>query len=204
MHTDPTPHLFWITSRAAGFAALVLASLAVSLGLLMSTKLLNRTRLLNGKTAELRATHEILSLSTIIAIVVHAVALLGDRYLHPSLADIAVPFLSGYKSVWMSIGIVSGWGLILLGLSYYARRAIGAVRWRKLHRLTALVWLGGLVHSLGIGTDGGQVWFEAMIASVVIPALALLAIRVLGPGVRAARPGAPAPAAAAHPGASVR
>jgi sulfoxide reductase heme-binding subunit YedZ len=175
MHTDPTPHLFWITSRAAGFAALVLASLAVSLGLLMSTKLLK------GKAAELRATHEILSLSTIVAIVVHAVALLGDQFLHPSVADIAIPFLSSYKSGWMTLGIVSGWGMILLGLSYYARRTIGAARWRKLHRLTAVVWLGGLAHSLGMGTDAGQLWFLAMTALVAIPALALLATRVLQP-----------------------
>ena len=34
MTTNPGPHLFWITSRAAGTVALVLASLAVSLGLL--------------------------------------------------------------------------------------------------------------------------------------------------------------------------
>jgi len=78
MHTDPTPHLFWITSRAAGIAALVLASLAVWLGLLMSTKLLR------GRAADLRVAHEILSLSTIVAIVLHAAALFGDRFLHPS------------------------------------------------------------------------------------------------------------------------
>jgi methionine sulfoxide reductase heme-binding subunit len=175
MVTDPTPHLFWITSRAAGFAALILASLAVSLGLLMSTKLLK------GKAADLRATHEILSLSTIVAIVVHAVALLGDKFLHPSIADIAIPFVSGYKTFWMSLGIVGGWALILLGLSYYARRAIGAVRWRKLHRFTALAWLAGLVHSLGMGTDAGQLWFLAMVAIVAIPGLGLLAARVLQP-----------------------
>jgi methionine sulfoxide reductase heme-binding subunit len=174
MYTNPTPHLFWITSRAAGFAALILASLAVSLGLLMSTKLVK------GKTIELRAAHEILSLSTIVAVVVHAVALLGDRYLHPSIADIAVPFASSYKSGWTTLGIVSGWSLILLGLSYYARRAIGAVRWRKLHRFTALAWVGGLVHALGEGTDAGQIWFLAMCAIVAIPALALLAMRTLG------------------------
>jgi methionine sulfoxide reductase heme-binding subunit len=109
--TDPAPHLFWITSRAAGFAALVLASLAVSLGLLMSTKLLKR------RGADLVVTHEILSLSTIVAIVVHGVALLGDQYLHPSVADISIPFVSSYKSIWTSLGIVSGWTLILLGLS---------------------------------------------------------------------------------------
>ena len=66
MTTDPTPHLFWITSRAAGTAALVVASLAVSLGLLMSTRLLKRF-----KAADLRLTHETLSLATMVAIAVH-------------------------------------------------------------------------------------------------------------------------------------
>jgi methionine sulfoxide reductase heme-binding subunit len=181
MLTNPGPHVFWITSRAAGFAALVLASLAVSLGLLMSTKLIK------GKTIELRASHEVLSLSAIVAIVVHAVALLGDQYLHPSLADITIPFVSNYKSFWTSLGIVAGWSLILLGLSYYARRAFGAVRWRKLHRFTALAWLAGLAHALGEGTDAGQIWFLAMIAIVAIPALALLATRLLA-NRRPARP----------------
>jgi methionine sulfoxide reductase heme-binding subunit len=170
--TDPTPHLFWITSRAAGFAALVLASLAVSAGLLMSTKLLK------GRTGELRSAHDTLALATIVAIVLHGVALLGDHYLHPSIADIAIPFVSSYKTLWTSLGIVGGWGLALLGLSYYTRRYVGAARWRKLHRFTALAWLAGLAHALGEGTDAGQVWFLAMIGLVTVPALALLATRL--------------------------
>jgi methionine sulfoxide reductase heme-binding subunit len=174
--TNPTPHLFWITSRAAGFAALVLASLAVSAGLLMSTKLLK------GKTTELRAAHDTLALATIVAIVVHGATLLGDQYLHPSIADISIPFVSSYKSFWTSLGIVGGWGLILLGLSYYARRWMGAVRWRKLHRFTAVAWLAGLAHALGEGTDAGQLWFLAMMALVAIPALALLATRLVRSG----------------------
>jgi methionine sulfoxide reductase heme-binding subunit len=177
--TDPTPHLFWITSRAAGFAALVLASLAVSAGLLMSTKLLR------GRTSELRAGHDTLALATIVAIVVHGIALLGDKFMHPSIADIAIPFVSSYKTLWTSLGIVGGWGLIVLGLSYYARRWMGAVRWRKLHRFTALAWLAGLVHALGMGTDAGQVWFLAMLAVVAIPALALLATRLVRSGAGA-------------------
>jgi sulfoxide reductase heme-binding subunit YedZ len=213
MHTNPTPYLFWITSRAAGFAALILASLAVSLGLLMSTKLLK------GRGADLRATHEILSLSTIVAIVLHGVSLLGDAYLHPSIADISIPFVSTYKTVWTTLGILGGWALVLLGLSYYARRRIGTARWRKLHRFTALAWLAGLGHALGEGTDAGQVWFLAMLAVVAIPALALLATRVLkarrvardkagefAPALRPARPGGgerdrvEAPAGDLHPG----
>lgn len=176
MTIDPTPHLFWITSRAAGFAALVLASLAVSLGLLMSTKLVK------GRTLDLRAAHDTLALGTIVAIVVHGAALLGDQYLHPSILDITLPFVSSYKTLWTSIGIVGGWGLIVLGLSYYARRWMGGVRWRKLHRFTALAWLAGLAHSLGEGSDAGQLWFLAMIALVAIPALALLLTRLAAAG----------------------
>jgi sulfoxide reductase heme-binding subunit YedZ len=186
--TNASPHLFWITSRAAGIAALVLASLAVSLGLLMSLKFMRR------RGPDLIAVHEILSLSTLVALFVHGAALIGDQYMHPSIADIALPFLSSYKTVWTSIGIIAGWSLALLGLSYYARRRIGVTRWRKLHRFTALAWIAGVVHSLGEGTDAGQVWFLAMIAIVVVPAIALLLMRYLTDEQPRARP-APRPRA---------
>src|SRR5690349_21689281 len=107
MATDPSPQLFWITSRAAGSVALVTASLAVCVGLLMGT------RWLKGRGPDLRVAHEILSLSTIVAIVVHGATLLGDKFLHPSVADITVPFVSYYKTIWTSLGIISGWALIL-------------------------------------------------------------------------------------------
>lgn len=189
--TSATPHLFWITSRAAGIVALVLASLAVSIGLLMSTKLLRKRR------PDVLAVHEILSLSTIVALVVHGATLLGDQYLRPTVADIAIPFVSSYKTGWTTLGIVAGWGLAALGLSYYARRGIGSGRWRSLHRFTALAWLAGIAHSLGEGTDAGQTWFLVMVAIVVVPALILLAVRLAGgrgqPQPRARRPADPDP-----------
>jgi sulfoxide reductase heme-binding subunit YedZ len=171
--TAVSPHLFWITSRAAGIAALVLSSLSVCVGLSMGG------RLLRGRNPDLRVTHEALSLATLAALAVHGLALLGDGYIKISLAGVALPFASSYKPLWTSAGIVAFWGLALLGLSYYARRRIGPARWRSLHRFTALAWLLGLVHSLGEGTDAGQTWFLAMTAIVVIPALLLLATRWL-------------------------
>jgi sulfoxide reductase heme-binding subunit YedZ len=123
--------------------------------------------------------------------------LLGDQFLHPSIADISIPFVSSYKTGWMTAGIIGGWSMILLGLSYYARRSIGAKRWRKLHRFTALAWLAGLVHAVGMGTDAGQIWFLAMIAIVAIPAAALLVLRLS----RSAKPPGGRPSAAAPPAA---
>jgi sulfoxide reductase heme-binding subunit YedZ len=174
--TDPGPHLFWITSRAAGCAALLLASLAVAAGLLMGG------RFVKGRGVDLRAAHEALSLATLVAIAVHALSLLGDEFLHPSLADVTVPFASSHETGWTTAGIVAGWGLVILGLSYYARAWIGVRRWRTMHRFTALAWLLGLAHSLGEGTDAGEAWFLALTAIAVVPALVLLIVRLAGLG----------------------
>jgi sulfoxide reductase heme-binding subunit YedZ len=172
--TATGPHLFWITSRAAGIVALILSSAAVCLGLTMGA------RLVKGKGPDLRVTHEALSLATLAALVVHGLTLLGDGFLHPSLGDVAVPFVSTYKTLWTSAGIVAFWALALLGLSYYARSWIGVQRWRMLHRFTALAWALGIAHSLGEGTDAGQTWFLAMTAIAVVPPLLLLAARWAG------------------------
>lgn len=174
MTTDPTNHIFWITSRAAGTAALVLASVGVLMGLCMGTGLLR------GRGTDLRAAHETVSLATLVAIAVHGVSLLFDSFVNFSVVDIAVPFASGYKGVWMAMGIAGGWALALLGLSYYARARIGQARWRRLHRFTALAWVLGIAHSLGMGTDAGQTWFLAMTGIVVIPAALLLVWRLSG------------------------
>jgi sulfoxide reductase heme-binding subunit YedZ len=185
--TATGPHLFWIASRAAGSAALILSSVSVCVGLLMGG------RLLKGRWPDLRVAHEALSLATLAAIAVHGLTLLGDGFLHPSLADISVPFVSGYDTLWTTAGIIAFWALLVLGLSYYARARIGVQRWRVLHRFTALAWILGIAHSLGEGTDAGQGWFLAMTAIVVVPALGLLLARWLGSSTRAAA-GASAPA----------
>ncbi|MBV9309838.1 MAG: hypothetical protein JOZ73_03360, partial [Solirubrobacterales bacterium] len=84
--TDPSNHLFWITSRAAGTAALVLSSATICFGLLMGGKIGRASSALQRRTF-----HETLSLSVMIAIAVHGLSLIGDKYLHPSLVDVTVP-----------------------------------------------------------------------------------------------------------------
>lgn len=167
-------HLFWIVSRAAGTAALLLSSVSVGVGLLMGG------RFLRGRGPDLRVTHEALSLATIVALVVHGGVLLGDSFLSLSVADVTVPFASSYKEPWMAIGIIAGWMMIVLGLTYYVRGRIGQERWRKLHRLTAVAWALGVAHSLGEGTDAGLAWFLVATAIVVVPAATLLLGRTAG------------------------
>jgi sulfoxide reductase heme-binding subunit YedZ len=168
------PHLFWITSRAAGGAALLLASASVALGLMMSSQRKGANK------RDLRALHEALSLTTLAMVALHGLALLGDAFLNPGLAGIAVPFVGAYRPLWTGLGIIAGYGLAALGLSYYLRDRIGAVRWRRIHRLTAVFWLLAIVHTIGAGSDASQVWFLIVNGALVVPAALLLALRWLG------------------------
>ena len=171
-------HIFWITSRAAGGAALILAGAAVAVGLMVSAR-----RPATGKTAtskaDLRAIHEALSLTTLAMVALHGLSLLGDSFLNPGLTGIAIPFVGSYRPLWTGLGIVAGYGLAGLGLTYYLRDRIGAARWRKLHRFTALFWVLAIVHTIGAGSDAAQLWFLLITGVMVVPATLLLVLRWL-------------------------
>ena len=178
--TNASTHIFWVLSRGAGATALILASASVGFGLVISGKLVK------GSGPDRRVYHEVLSLAVMAAIVVHVAALLADSFLHPSVLDVTVPFVFYYKTLSTSLGIIGGWGMVFLGLSYYVRDRIGNERWKLIHRFTLLVWLGGLVHTFTEGTDRGQLWFIALIVLTTAPTLALLVYRVAGRRLRPA------------------
>lgn len=165
--TDPSQHLFWLASRALGVVALVVISLSVGLGLSMSARLVR----LPGAPARLKHIHEALSLTGLIAIAGHGLLLLGDRYLHPGLAGIALPFALAGQTVWTGVGIIAGWLAAIVGLSFYVRRLIGTQVWRWLHRWTLAVYLMSVAHAIGSGTDGRSAWLLALIGLTAAPAL---------------------------------
>ena len=174
--TDPVAHLWWLASRASGVVALILVTISVGIGLTMSAKLMRR----RGLGPKLTAIHEQTALAGLLAIGIHAVTLLGDPWLHPSVAGISVPFVMGYRTFFTGLGILGGWLAALLGLSFYFRRHIGPARWRKAHRATVVVYVLGLIHTIGAGTDASTGWLRWFMALTAIPIAALFLRRVLG------------------------
>ena len=156
LSTTLQSHGWWLASRASGLVAFALITVSVGIGLAMAGKVMRRP----GLSKKLMRIHEHTALAGLIAIAVHAVTLLGDSWLNPGIAGVAVPFAMGYKTLFTGLGVLGGYLAAALGLSYYVRKRIGPRLWRKAHRATVVVYVLGLVHALGAGTDASAVWFR--------------------------------------------
>ncbi len=170
---DPMDYGWWLASRASGLVALALITLSVTLGLAMAGRVSREPRLRRA----LLSVHEHAALAGLIAIAVHGITLLGDRWLDPGPAGIAVPFVMDYRPLYTGLGIVAGYLAAALGLSFYARKRIGAKLWRNLHRATIAVYVLAVIHTLGAGSD--VAWVRPAMLITGAPILYLLALRML-------------------------
>jgi methionine sulfoxide reductase heme-binding subunit len=168
---DPSRHIWWLASRASGIVALALVAASVTLGLAMATKLM--------RGRDPAAFHEQLSLAGMMAISVHGITLLGDPWLRPGISGIAVPFWMTYRPAYTGLGIIAGYLAIALGLSFYIRRRLPRGLWRRLHRLTFVVYVLALVHTLGAGSDAPTPWLRSFMLATAVPIALLLAARLV-------------------------
>ena len=182
-------HGWWLASRASGLVALVLVTISVGLGLAMAGRVMRRP----GLSRKLLAIHEQTALAGLVAIAVHGITLLGDPWLHPGIGGVTLPFTMAFRPLWSGFGVLGGYLAALLGLSYYARRRIGARLWRKAHRATVLVYVLGLLHALGAGSDASAVWFRAWVLATAPVIGGLFAYRVFGGAIKRARSRRPEP-----------
>lgn len=186
-------HAFWIASRASGILAIALMSFSVIVGLTMGGNLfrrVNRTarKSTGTETRDLARIHEYTSLAAMVAILTHGLLLLGDGYLHPSLGDIAVPFAIEYRPFYTGLGIIGGYLVMLLGLTYYLKDHIGAARWKRLHRFTIVGWLLAVVHVFGSGTDSSTAWLKYPMIGVCAAVAVLFLARIAQQRNTAQRP----------------
>jgi methionine sulfoxide reductase heme-binding subunit len=179
---DPMDYGWWLASRASGIVALVLIAASVAIGLAMAARAFRRP----GLPRILIAVHEHAALAALVAIAVHGITLLGDSWLNPGPVGIAVPFVMDHAPVFTGLGVIGGYLAAILGLTFYVRRRIGTRRWRNLHRLTPLVYVLGVTHALGSGSDAGTVWMTVLLIATGTPILYLGILRALPP----ARPAA--------------
>lgn len=169
----PANYVWWLAGRSAGTVALLLVAASVMLGLAMAARVIPARR--RGEAVRV---HQHLALLSLGAIAAHGALLAADPWLKAGPKGILVPFAIGYRPVWTGLGILSGYLAAILGLSFYVRRRIGARLWRRMHRFTVVVYVLGLVHALGAGTDASIPLVRYLMLASTLPVIFLFALRL--------------------------
>ena len=180
----------WLVARAAGLVAFALLTVAVTLGLALSTRLLGNKR---GKL--LLGWHQTLMWTALAMLVLHGGALAVDPVMRFGFVGVLVPGAAPWRPLPVAAGILTGWLMLALAASFHVRRRIGQRRWRLMHYASFAAFAIGLYHALNVGTDltGTRGLIFAGIFSA--PVVWLVFARILMP-----RPGArPTPARPAPP-----
>lgn len=166
----------WTTSRAAGVTAFVALTLDVVFGLLVSTGAGDRL-LPRARTVDL---HRWLSSVALALTGLHAVLLLGDRFVRFDVLDLVVPFLSSYRALAVGLGVLTAYGALVVHVSFQLRKRLGARAWRRLHYLSFAVFLGALLHGVLAGSDSASLGMRVTYAGAGGAVLLLTTLRVVG------------------------
>ena len=157
------PQLWWYTARAGGIVALALAATSVVWGLLLST------RILQGRPsgAWLLDLHRFVGGAAVIFTGIHLAGLVADTYVHFGVADLLVPFASGWKTGAVAWGIVAFYLLLAVEISSLVMNRIP----RK--------WWKGALHGALAGTDAGNPIYVGSMVGLIVLVSGLTVHRVL-------------------------
>lgn len=142
----------WNLTRASGIVGYFLLAASTIWGLLLSTKLLNRS----VPPVVALAMHNYLSWASIGLSAFHAVLLLFDNYYKFQIRHLFIPFIGPYAPFWVGLGIIGFYLMGLTSLSFYGRQWMGRKNWRKLHYLTFFAFIFITSHGWMAGTDSVQ------------------------------------------------
>ncbi|MEZ5079821.1 MAG: ferric reductase-like transmembrane domain-containing protein [Thermoleophilia bacterium] len=178
----------WVISRATGISAILALTAAMIAGLLVRT----REPLGTMRGAPLVNLHRVFSATALVLIGVHGTALLFDTTEPVTPLQLLVPGLTDYRPVWTALGVIAAELALVIHLSFRWRGKLGNTFWRRLHFGTYLVFVLGIAHGIGAGTDADTTWALALYGGSVAGVFALTAWRASTArrGRPATRPGA--------------
>jgi methionine sulfoxide reductase heme-binding subunit len=170
----------WYTARGAGLAALLMLTLATSLGALGSIK---GARPDNRVLVQyLHRTAAALGLGLL---VVHITAILVDADAGVGVTGAIVPFASGYRPGSVAFGSLALYTFLLVSALGAARGRIagsarGARIWRGLHLLSYLGWAMAMYHGFFTGTDSDLTWVRSLYVLSILSVGTAVAVRLTG------------------------
>ena len=175
--SGPDPKAYWYLARASGVVAFALVWISMLLGLLLSTRLAGEL----ARPAFVMDLHQHVSLTGIAFSALHALFLLGDRFVSFSLGELLLPFSSRHAPVAVGAGQLALYGLAFVTLTFALRKEFGPRFWKLLHRLSFAVFALALAHGLAAGSDGASPWLISVYLLATGSVTFLVVLRLSAP-----------------------
>ncbi|MGA2969217.1 MAG: ferric reductase-like transmembrane domain-containing protein [Acidimicrobiales bacterium] len=143
-----SPYL-WYTTRATGIVTLVLFTLVVALGTLVSNRI--------GGTIvgrfELNELHRSISIVAMVFLLIHVLTTIVDSYVATGIISVVVPMTSQFKRVGVALGAISFDLMVAVLVSSVMKSRIENRSWRFIHWFSWLAFIASIVHAYLTGTD---------------------------------------------------
>jgi hypothetical protein len=148
----------WYTSRAAGVTSYILMFFIILLGVGMTTGFIYKY--INPVKAWV--IHKYLSLALGITLLTHAFSLMFDEFINFSIQDILIPLASDFKPLFLSLGIIGFYILLVIIFTSLFFRLKYKRAWRGIHYAVYALFIFSFVHGLLIGTDSKTIWMKSI------------------------------------------
>lgn len=139
----------WYVARTAGIVSYILMFLIVILGMGMTTGYIYSY--INPVKAWL--IHKYLSLALGLMLITHIISLWLDKFINLSLKEVFIPFYSSYQTIYLSLGIIDFYILLVIIFTSLWFRLKYKRTWRSIHYFVYALFIFSLIHGIFIGTD---------------------------------------------------
>nr|WP_296076026.1 translation initiation factor III [uncultured Actinoplanes sp.] len=168
-------YFFTYAEYYLGVVSLVSLSITVMVGLVATDRLVLSIR----QRVLLQSAHRTTGVIAVLSLVGHVWTKIGEK--HIGIIDAFVPFLMPYNRLYIGLGTLSGWIMILVMWTGLARsRFVGRGApwmWRGIHAISYLMWPIALVHGLSAGRPA-KPWVIVSYIVCILAVLVGLAVRL--------------------------
>jgi hypothetical protein len=168
------PSAYWYLARGTGAVALVLLTVSVVIGILGSV----RFAAPRWPRFAVDALHRDISLLVLVVLVIHIVTSVLDGFAPITLLDGVIPFVSGYRPLWLGLGTLAFDLLVAIAVTSLVRRRLGYRAWRAVHWAAYVSWPVAVLHGLGTGSDVKQWWMLALTVVCIVAVLVAVWTRI--------------------------
>jgi len=172
----PDGPLLWYVNRSTGVVLVLLLTATVALGV-WSTRGDAGARL---PRFAVQALHRNIGLLSLVLLTLHIATAVLDEYVDIRWWQAVAPWDLHYEPLWLALGIVAFDLLLAVALTSLVRDRLGHRAWRAVHLSSCGIWIGSVVHGLGIGTDSGTSWARWTYVGCAAVVAVSITIRLVG------------------------